>query len=200
MAAAIWKTKKGRLIIILSLIFIVSAVSVYNLRRGNAIKNYKQGAELLRRGDYRVAVEKLQKSIDFWPRGWWFNDAQNKLLYCKINAGANPDTVVSGRKIVIQGTNWLGAISFKIILVLLVIGPLGVIFIKFRAKRKKKEQEYLSYIQNVGKKIKGNVVPAALEKFADDLISVKDYQEYIDYCKEGEFVKLAECLIAEYYL
>jgi TolA-binding protein len=195
------KARKTKLIIFICLIVIGAGFLVNTIRRGSAVSNYRYGAQLLKQGDYRGAIEKLQKAADYWPHGWWFHDANNKLLYCKLNSGENIDKLLLNKKGANKNILSTGGITLKILLGVILLGvPAVFILIKLRAQKKKKEEEYLSYIQNVGKKVRANMSPVSLEKTKNDFSSVEDYQEYIKYHKEGEFVKLAECLIAEYYL
>ncbi len=192
------KSKKLRLIVFILLFLIILTFIVNGLRKRKAINSYRQGIELLRWGNYETAIEKLQKSMNFWPRGWWYADAQKKLFYCKLNTGEDIEKLLVGVRVVGQEGKVAENITLKILFFFILIGIGFVVFI--RIKKKKKIQQFTYYIQSVGKRIKTNLPPICLESSKDGFSSVKDYQEYVTYCKEGEFVKLAECLIGEYYM
>ncbi len=195
MINAKFKSKKLRLIASIMLITIILFLIINGIRNKRAVNNYRNGIEFLRRGEYEEAIKKLQKSVDFWPRGWWFDDAQKKLFYCKLNLGENIENILSIKTIGKEENE----VAKSIILMISFIIFVGII-IFVRTKKQKKYQQFISYIKNVEKGIKENMLPTGLDSSVDGFSSVRDYEAYINYYKEGGFVKLAECLISEYYL
>ncbi|MFH1784739.1 MAG: tetratricopeptide repeat protein [bacterium] len=192
------KSRRSKIILIAVVSCVILFGFISTLARRRATHKYELGVMSLMQGDYESAIKYFSHSTKVWPDGWWFEDARSKMLYCRVNTGENIDLLLgeSGKR---SKESSLVQNFIVIIVALLVIAGVGFM-LSIRAKRKKKAQQFLQYIQNIGKRIKSNLPPTCLEKAVDGISSVEDYREYIKHYKDGEFVKLADCLITEYQL